>query len=213
MRPGRVGRSTAQLLVDFGHDLPMRPDPVRSVKDRGLFATKGRGVGGLRVPGRGWSPASAPVSQWRMTSDQAAALWPLIATPALPPTGAQIGIDELSGGSFYADPLGWVLDDRVPVTNPNIFSFGKPGGGKSTDTKVFLLSMMDFGYKAFIHGDVKDEYEDLCHAFGVEPFVVGPGMPTRINPLDKGPLGEGWAHLDAEEASVVPASSSAVGSP
>lgn len=195
----RPGRSTAQLLADFGHEVPMRPDPPRPVKERSLFSARVRGVGGIRKPGRGWSPASAPVSQWRMTSDQAPALWPLIATPALPPTGAQIGIDELSGGSFYADPLGWVLDDRVPVTNPNILSFGKPGGGKSTDSKVFLLAMMDFGYKAFIHGDVKDEYEGLCHAFGVEPFIVGPGMPTRINPLDMGPLGNGWGSLTAEE--------------
>jgi hypothetical protein len=32
----------------------------------------------------------------------------------------------LSGGSFYADPLGWILDDVVPVTNPNMFIFGNP---------------------------------------------------------------------------------------
>ena len=55
-----------------------------------------------------------------MTSDQAAVLWPFIAAPGLPPTGAQMGIDLLSGGSFYADPLGWVLRDDVPVTNPNV---------------------------------------------------------------------------------------------
>jgi hypothetical protein len=199
VRTLRTGRSTARLLADFGHDLPTRPDPEPALKERSLF-TPGHGRGGPRRPGRGWSPATAPVSQWRMTSDQAAALWPLIATPALPPTGAQIGIDELSGGSFYADPLGWVLDDRVPVTNPNIFCFGKPGGGKSTDSKVFIAEMIDFGYKAFIHGDPKDEYEALCRAYGVEPFAVGPGMSARINPLDLGPLGDGWDHLDRTEA-------------
>lgn len=140
-----------------------------------------------------------PVSQWRMTSDQAACLWPMIATPALPPTGAQLGIDELSGGCFYADPLGWVLDEAVPVTNPNVMSYGKPGGGKSADPKAFITAMFDFGYKALILGDVKDEYEPLCRSQGVEPFRVGPGLPARLNPLDLGPLGDGWASLSREE--------------
>jgi hypothetical protein len=61
------------------------------------------------------------------SSDQAPVLWPFIATPGLPPTGAQMGIDVLSGGSFYFDPFGWVLRDDVPVTNPNVICFGKPG--------------------------------------------------------------------------------------
>ena len=51
--------------------------------------------------------------------------------PGLPPTGAQMGIDLLSGGSFYADPHGRVLDDVVPVTNPNTFIFRKADRGKS----------------------------------------------------------------------------------
>jgi hypothetical protein len=35
---------------------------------------------------------------------------------------------------------------------------------------------------------------------GVEPFRIGPGLPTRINPLAFGPLGDGWNRLDSEEA-------------
>ena len=135
-----------------------------------------------------------------MTSDQAPVLWPFIATPGLPPTGAQMGIDLFSGGSFYADPHGWVLDDAVPVTNPNMFVFGKPGRGKSATVKALLLRMMDFGYRALILGDPKDEYQLLCRALGVEPFRIGPGLPTRINPLSFGPLGDGWHQLGAEEA-------------
>jgi len=192
-----AGRSTAQLLADFGHELPPLAPASKPAKDARLFGTAP--TGGPRRPGRGWAPTSAPVSRWRMTSDQAACLWPLIATPALPPTGAQLGIDELSGGCFYADPLGWVLDEAVPVTNPNVMSYGKPGGGKSADPKAFITAMFDFGYKALILGDVKDEYEPLCHAHGVEPFRVGPGLPTRLNPLDLGPLGDGWATLDRAE--------------
>jgi len=135
-----------------------------------------------------------------MTSDQAPVWWPFIATPGLPPTGAQMGIDQLSGGSFYADPNGWVLSEEVPVTNPNIFAFGKPGRGKSGTVKAFCLRMMDFGYRTLILGDPKDEYEKLCRALGVEPFVIGHGLPARINPLAFGPLGHGWAHLSGAEA-------------
>ena len=135
-----------------------------------------------------------------MTSDQAGVLWPFITAPGLPPTGAQMGIDMLSGGPFYADPLGWVLDDAVPVTNPNIFSFGKPGRGKSATTKAFALRMIDVGYRVLVLGDPKDEYEPLCRFLGVEPFAIGPGLPARINPLAFGPLATGWDDLPADAA-------------
>lgn len=202
-RPGRRARSTSRdlgrLLDDFGHTLPPvpRPTPPDGSGERLFRPAPSRGS--FRR-GRGWSAASAPVSTWRMTSDQAAVWWPLIATPGLPPSGAQIGIDHLSGGCFYADPLGWVLSDVVPVTNPNVFVFGKPGRGKSGTTKAFILRMLDFGYRALILGDPKDEYQQLCRVLGVEPFAVGPGMAARINPLDFGPLGAGWDALSATEA-------------
>src|SRR3546814_5046935 len=95
----------------------------------------------------------------RMTSDQAPVCWPCVSAPGLPPTGAQMGVDQLSGGSFYCDPFGWVLRDDVPVTNPNIFQFAKPGSGKSGTTKGFCTRMMPFGYCTLVTGDVKDEYE------------------------------------------------------
>ena len=192
------GRTVSRLLADFGHDLPSVPTVPKDAKEARLFQHAARR--GPRRPGSGWAPASAPVSSWRMTSDQAPVLWPFIATPGLPPTGAQMGIDMLSGGAFYADPNGWVLDDEVPVTNPNIFSFGKPGRGKSATTKAFCLRMSDFGYRILVLGDPKDEYEALCRFFGVEPFAIGHGLSARINPLAFGPLLQGWDQLDAAEA-------------
>jgi len=192
------GRSVGRLLADFGHELPTTPVAVARGRQVRLF--RYASVSGEFARDRGWAPARAPVSQWRMTSDQSAALWPWIATPGLPPTGAQIGIDHLSGGAFYADPLGWVLDERVPVTNPNIICFGKPGRGKSSTTKAFCIRMMDFGYRVLILGDPKDEYEIVCRSFGVEPFAIGHGLPARINPLAIGPLGAGWDRLGPEAA-------------
>ena len=188
----------ARLLSDFGHDLPAVPAAPVSPKEGRLFRYAPRG--GARARDRGWAAASAPVSSWRMTSDQAPVFWPFVSSPGLPPTGAQMGIDYLSGGSFYADPLGWVLNDQIPVTNPNIFSFGKPGRGKSATTKAFCLRMMDFGYRVLVIGDPKDEYEALCRFFGVEPFVIGQGLGARINPLSFGPLLSNWENLPSGEA-------------
>lgn len=197
-RGGRGGRDVARLLEDFGHDVPAAPTPLAHDKGPRLFRYAPRR--GAARSGRGWAAASAPVASWRMTSDQAPVFWPLISAPGLPPTGAQMGIDQLSGGSFYADPLGWVLRDDVSVTNPNIFSFGKPGLGKSATTKVFCNRMLEFGYRVLILGDPKDEYEKLCRAYGVQPIAIGHGMATRVNPLAFGPLAHGWADLDAAEA-------------
>ena len=188
----------SQLLADFGHQLPTAAAPVAAPQEARLFRhVPARGV---RRPGRGWAPASAPVSAYRMTSDQAPVFWPFIAGPGLPPTGAQMGVDVLSGSAFYFDPVGWVLRGDIPVTNANVICMGKPGTGKSATTKAFCLRMTDFGYRILILGDPKDEYERLCHFYGVEPFALGPGMQARINPLGLGPLGQGWAQLSAHDA-------------
>jgi hypothetical protein len=127
-----------------------------------------------------------------MTSEQTPVVWPLIAGDGLPPTGALMGFNALSGGAFYCDPMGWVNDDAITVTNPNVFIFGKPGRGKSALVKAFMLRMIRFGYRSLVLGDVKDEYEDISRALGAEPFRIGPGLPGRINPLDFGPLAKDW---------------------
>src|SRR3546814_14823567 len=110
----------------------------------------------------------------RMTSDQAPVCWPCVSAPGLPPTGAQMGVDQLSGGSFYCDPFGWVLRDDVPVTNPNIFQFAKPGRGQSGTTKGFCTRMIPFGYRPLVPGDVKAESGLLCPRSGAQPLVHPP---------------------------------------
>jgi hypothetical protein len=191
-------RSLDQLLDD--HGTPLTPTPVAAepAGDDRVFTTAVPRRG-YRRPGHGWAPTWPGIAGYELTSDQAPVLWPLIAGHGLPTTGAPMGFDVLSGGAFYCDPMGWVTDDTIPVTNPNIFIFGKPGRGKSALVKAFLLRMIRFGYRTLVLGDVKDEYEDIAHALGVQPFHIGPGLPGRINPLDPGPLGHGWADLDPAE--------------
>lgn len=192
-----VARSIDQLLADFGHALPTRPAQT-PVKVRPEF-TSAPSWRGKPAAGAGWVASRPPVKRYRMTSDQAGVFWPFLTSSPLPPTGAAMGTDLGNGSTFYVDPHGWVLDDSIPVTNPNIFIFGKPGRGKSAWVKAFLNRMFAFGYQALILGDPKDEYEPMCRHFGVEPFTIGPGQTTRLNPLDPGPLATGWSALDREE--------------
>lgn len=192
------GRDLPHLLADFGHQLPVVPPPVAEPRADRVF--RRTPVRGRREAGRGWAPSRRPpVLTYRMTSDQAPVYWPFIAGPGLPPTGAQMGVETQSGTSFHADPLGWTLADDIPVTNGNVAVTGEPGTGKSGTTKAFCLRMTDFGYRILVLGDPKDEYEPLCRFFGVEPFALGPGLPTRVNPLAFGPLAQGWGRLSPRE--------------
>jgi hypothetical protein len=194
-----AGRNLSELATDFGHTLPRPPATAATSQDRDPFTVMVSRRGRMG-PGQGWAPVPAPLSVWQMTSEQSGGLWPMISADALPPTGALVGIDWLSGGEFYADPIGWTLSGEAGVTNPNVMIFGAPGQGKSATVKMFTLRQIPFGYKTLILGDVKDEYEPLCHAFGVAPHAVGHGLTARINPLDFGPLGNDWSALGSAEA-------------
>jgi hypothetical protein len=198
-RRSGAGRGVAQLVADFGHRLPPLAPAPAPVKDADPF-TLTVGKHGLAGRASGWAPVPAPLAVYRMTSEQVGGVWPLIAGDGLPSTGAQMGIDFLSGGAFHADPIGWTVGGVAGVTNPNMMFFGAPGRGKSGTVKMFCLRMMAYAYRTLILGDVKDEYEPLCRALGVEPHAVGHGLPARINPLDFGPLGNDWTRLQRAEA-------------
>jgi hypothetical protein len=111
----RRGRDVANLLADFDHPLPLRaPHAAKAAADR-LF-TQVISRRGRMAKAAGWAASTAPLSVWRMTSEQTPVFWPLIAANGLPPTGAQMGIDLLSGGAFYCDPFGWVT--TTPSRSP-----------------------------------------------------------------------------------------------
>ena len=154
-RRWEAGRNVPELFADFGHQLDFPPPSTVPASESQLF-TEMVPRRGLRQPGAGWAPVLAPLSVWQMTSEQSGGVWPLIASDTLPPTGALIGIDWLSGSGFHADPIGWTLTGAAGVTNPNMIFFGAPGQGKSATVKMFCLRQMAFGYRTLILGDVKD---------------------------------------------------------
>jgi hypothetical protein len=144
-----------------------------------------------RGQARPWAGRSAvlpPVPVYRGSTAQAQGLYPWLYGGSLTPAGAYLGIDCLTGGAFSCHPLAWLADGLV--SNPNILVTGVPGAGKSATIKALALRLMCFGVRAFIAGDLKNEYAPLARALGTEPVELGPGLPGRLNPLDAGPLGQ-----------------------
>jgi hypothetical protein len=70
-RAGRGrGRGVAQLVADFGHQLPpLSPAPVRP-EDADPFPFLA-GRRGQRGQAAGWCPVPAPLAVYRMTSEEA----------------------------------------------------------------------------------------------------------------------------------------------
>ena len=141
--------------------------------------------------GRAALPPQVPVS--RGSTAQVMGLYPWLHGAALPPAGAYVGIDCVTGGAFSCHPLAWLADGLI--SNPNLLITGLPGAGKSALVKALALRLMLFGLRTFVAGDLKGEYVPLARAVGTEPVALGPGLPARLNPLDAGPLG---AHLPSD---------------
>jgi type IV secretory pathway VirB4 component len=117
-----------------------------------------------------------------------AGLYPFLYGAGIPAVGPHIGTNLLTGAAFSCHPIAWLRQGLI--TNPNILITGIPGAGKSAHIKGLSLRLMSYGVKTLVLGDLKNEYEELAHALGVEPVQLGPGLPARLNPLDAGPLGE-----------------------
>src|SRR4051812_42690188 len=160
---------------------------------------RGRGVAARRraAPGEGWTGLAAPLAVYRASTAQACGVYPLLAADGVPPVGAYVGPDLLSGGAFYAHPVEWLR--RGLVTNPNVIVFGEPGRGKSGVIKTLVWRLAAYGVRPLIAGDPKEEYEPVVRAMGGEPIALGLGKPARLNPLDAGPLGD-VAGVDAATA-------------
>ncbi|MFI7659703.1 VirB4 family type IV secretion system protein [Micromonospora parva] len=145
-------------------------------------------------PRRGWprpfagQAARAPqIPVFRASTGQMQGLYPWLYGQTMPPAGTYIGIDTQSGGSFSCHPIEWLRLQLI--TNPNFLITGVPGSGKSATIKLLCYRLMAYGVRAFVLGDIKNEYATLARHLGVEPLELGPGLGNRLNPLDSGPLG------------------------
>jgi hypothetical protein len=143
---------------------------------------------GWARPNAGRAPVVTAPPTFRSSTGQLQGLYPFLYGAPVPPIGAYIGVDCLSGGAFSCHPIEWLKNGLV--TNPNLLITGVPGAGKSATVKALALRLMAYGVRTFVLGDLKNEYAPLARALGVEPVELGPGLPARVNPLDAGPLGQ-----------------------
>jgi hypothetical protein len=178
---------------------PSPPSPelgyVPPGRDRLPPDAPGRGRTNRVPPSRGWPRRGAgrapvpPVARvFRGSTGQVQGLYPWLHGAALPSAGAYLGVDCLSGAAFACHPIEWLRLGLI--TNPNLLVTGIPGAGKSATIKALALRLMAYGVRVFVVGDIKNEYAPLARALGVDPVELGPGLATRLNPLDAGPLGE-----------------------
>ncbi|WP_329484244.1 ATP-binding protein [Kribbella sp. NBC_01484] len=110
--------------------------------------------------------------------------YPFLAEGGLGADGTYIGNDVFSGGSFVYDP--WVLYQSRVITNPNVLLAGVIGSGKSSTAKALITRSIALGYKAYVPCDPKGEWTPVAEAVGGAVIKLGPGLPTRLNPLDAG---------------------------
>ncbi|WP_045700734.1 VirB4 family type IV secretion system protein [Streptomyces rubellomurinus] len=184
-------RSTTDLPVLDLTDVLGRPVPVQP-KSASRKAPKVRREPvaprrGYARPFAGRAPRMPEVPVYRGSTGQVQGLYPWLYGASMPPAGAYIGVDCLSGGAFSCHPIEWL--HRGLITNPNLLITGVPGTGKSATIKSLVTRLAAYGVRSFILGDIKNEYASLARAFGVEPVELGPGLRNRLNPLDSGPLG------------------------
>ena len=145
---------------------------------------------GYRGAYGGRSPVLLRNRSYRGSTAGVQGLYPWLHQPALPPVGAQIGLNMHTQSSFSCHFFEWIRMGLM--TNPNVCVTGRPGVGKSAWLKLLCLRLAPYGVKSLIAGDTKNEYSLLARAMGIDPVELGPGLFNRLNPLDSGHLG---AHL------------------
>lgn len=136
------------------------------------------GPAALRMPGRFRLP------RHQDTSATLSGHYPFLAEGGLGAAGTFIGQDLYSGGSFVYDP--WQLYKAGVITAPNIILAGIVGSGKSSLAKALYTRALPFGRRVYVPGDPKGEHTPVARAVGGRAIVLGPSLPTRLNPLDEG---------------------------
>lgn len=136
------------------------------------------GPSALRTPGRFRLP------RHQDTSATLSGHYPFLAEGGLGSAGTFIGQDLYSGGSFVYDP--WELYRQGAITAPNMILAGIVGSGKSSLAKSLYTRSLPFGRRVYVPGDPKGEHTAVARAVGGRAIVLGPSLPTRLNPLDAG---------------------------
>jgi type IV secretory pathway VirB4 component len=122
-------------------------------------------------------PKISALADRNMPVESVAGAYPFVYSGINDGDGILLGSDK-SGGIVLVNP--WIRSGNR--TNSNMTIMGRPGVGKSTAVKKFLLSEYARGTKIIII-DPEREYRDLCLNLGGDWIDCGGGEKGRINPL------------------------------
>ncbi|TXJ83298.1 ATP-binding protein [Streptomyces lavendulae] len=155
---------------------------------------------GLRgFPGCGGGKASlveAP-PEWRGTTVQVCGLWPWAAGSGTPMRGVPVGRVLESGATLCMDPISWFQRAGL-IHNPSALVLGKPGLGKSTLVRRWVLGLAGYGVYPMVLGDLKPDYVDLVRAMGGQIVKLGRGLGS-LNVLDPGETAAAAAKLSGAD--------------
>ncbi|MFE3688181.1 ATP-binding protein [Streptomyces sp. NPDC059095] len=177
-RPPQV--TTPKVITRVETPKPSRDERRTEQRLRKRYAPR-LGWGG-RFSGR--VPVEDTGTVYTGPSGQAGAIYPFLLGSGLPPRGAPVGRDILTGELVCLDPSGWT---GKLTTNPGVWVMSQPGAGKSALVKRLCLVYSAYGHMVCVPGDVKGEYSQLIGELGGSVVRIGDGI-GRINPLDSGPL-------------------------
>ena len=142
-------------------------------------------VWGNTAAGGGSSRLLESPREWRGSTRQVCGLWPFVAGPTTPYSGAPLGIDLDSNSPVGCDPIAWFIDGII--NNPSVFALALPGYGKSTLVRHMILGMNGRGIIPLIPGDLKPDYVDEIETMDGEVIQLAPGR-GHLNILDPGEL-------------------------
>ncbi|NDL57002.1 ATP-binding protein [Phytoactinopolyspora sp. XMNu-373] len=180
----RAARKEARRLIrqKRDDDRARRREEQTAERDTPRDVTHPRAGAHGPAAGRSWLPLRLQAHY--ATSAGLRVLYPFLADDGLGAIGMYIGRDLLAGASFCFDP--WELYRARIVTNPNVLLAGVIGNGKSSLAKSIAWRSLAFGRKTYVPGDIKGEWSVVVEAAGGKVIRLGPGLPTRLNPLDEG---------------------------
>ena len=145
-----------------------------------------RSVGGLRLPAHRATSATLAGAYPSCLPTVLRDLFNLGGLPLLgcppPSCGIPIGVEVVGGSRFFYDP--WTLYQEGWLTNPNVLLAGVIGQGKSALAKSLAVRSIAAGRKVYVAGDPKGEWVPVAQAVGGVVVALGPGLRTRLNPLE-----------------------------
>ena len=202
--PAGENRAARQVRRRNERSVTMEPKlSLRELREQRVAENAGRGVmpdwgkrGGVSL----WGPHRVHPAPHRASTMTMAAAYPFLTESGLGSEGTYIGTDLFGSGAFCYDP--WVMYDKGFISGPSIVVIGTVGTGKSMCGKSLVTRSITLGRKAAVASDPKGEWVPVAKAIpGGKIISVGPGRPTRVNPLDAGPRSS--ALTDAQWLAVV----------